>query len=549
MFYRINDTRTLVNRVLMRDRGMSKLGRRSLVKCMINTTEEVIENDVYITFYFRNIEFEGQIDWGIYWNQIFNSNESFDKGSETAFGVILIETSNCLYAVSHGKAFSYIQKLADDDFGLDVAEIFLDESQINIKSAKYFKKSKNKSLTQYNDESYVTSEIGESDEFVVGKCTFNTKYENFKLYKYKDLMKFGHSVKLTVGEFAPSEIVQIICEIEYIKNNTTPEEKLCNLPRLLFVKNTIDNEPKITDLNAKLLKDITKSVNVITTLSYYVIAGGDVVITPNEYGNVDLLYKKRYPIDFNMISIKNMLIVSECDDIGKVTIVNNETDDRIKLMNIMDFTTKYHGENYCLYNGKWAKFNASFMDYIKRDIKLVNSCAVYDPEYNLTNDVLKKGNLIRKQRYPNNNVTYTEFNYNVYHDDRLNSKLLDRDSVEGDFSSVEFADLFFEDEMSLVHVKIGDTASLRYCVEQSRRTAEIFRSHDDYLESRDIHEVKQICMLFVSKVKSIIDGDNIKLQNSNSIYFRVELIEWWNTIRNLGYEPKIIVAKDLRRNS
>lgn len=54
-------------------------------------------------------------------------------------------------------------------------------------------------------------------------------------------------------------------------------------------------------------------------------------------------------------------------------------------------------------------------------------------------------------------------------------------------------------------------------------------------------------MLLVMKVKSLVDGNKVYFDNSASIYFKVELIEWYNIIRNLGYEPKIIVAKDLRR--
>jgi hypothetical protein len=54
-----------------------------------------------------------------------------------------------------------VNNFADMDFGFDIAEIIHDETSIEVKSAKFFKQSKHKSLTQYNTNSYVTSEIGD----------------------------------------------------------------------------------------------------------------------------------------------------------------------------------------------------------------------------------------------------------------------------------------------------------------------------------------------------------------------------------------------------
>ncbi|TVX82918.1 hypothetical protein FQP34_04875 [Peribacillus simplex] len=112
---------------------------------------------------------------------------------------------------------------------------------------------------------------------------------------------------------------------------------------------------------------------------------------------------------------------------------------------------------------------------------------------------------------------------------------------------MEFADLFDEDEQSLIHVKIGGTPDLRYCIQQSIHSAEIFNTQSDALEVHNIQKVRKVAMLLVLQSENMfLDDGKIDFSKNNSIYFKIEIIEWLTKVRMLGYVPEIIIAKDLR---
>src|SRR5699024_2283348 len=204
-------------------------------------------------------------------------------------------------------------------------------------------------------------------------------------------------------------------------------------------------------------------------------------------------------------SIADILIEAECDDISRVSIRPASRRNRqLPLMRVLDFITEYRGKNYCLYKGKWASFNESYMEFIEREILKVNEYVTYDENYNLLDSVVEKGREIQAASpYIYDQVTYTEYPYNIFLENEYQYKLLDRKSLHRTFKSVEFADLYSQDNDELIHVKIGNTPELRYCIQQSLHSADILNIHRDILEEYDIYKINTISMLFVTSLSSI----------------------------------------------
>jgi uncharacterized protein (TIGR04141 family) len=215
---------------------------------------------------------------------------------------------------------------------------------------------------------------------------------------------------------------------------------------------------------------------------------------------------------------------------------------------MLDYSTEYRRKDYCLYKGKWASFNKSYMDFIEREIVKVNECAIFIPDYNLTDAALEKGREIQSsdtEEY--DQVSYDEYPFNIFLKDEFNFILLDRKKGQHFYKSVEFADLYDVDEYALIHVKIGSTPDIRYCIQQSIHSAEIFNTQSDALEVHGIDRVKKVSMLLVLKYENIILEDGtIDFSINKSIYLKIEIIEWLIKMRMLGYTPEIIIAKDLR---
>jgi uncharacterized protein (TIGR04141 family) len=534
----------------LREKNMRRIGESKTYtsRRLINNEEKV--TDVTVDFFFKlNSEEIVEIEWANYWAGFFGDTSKKTKTVESAFGMIILCLDDSLYAISLGRGHSYANNFADMDFGFDIAEIIHDETSIEVKSAKFFKQSKNKSLTQYNPNSYVTSEIGESHELLVSRINLDDKYSKFLLYAYEEKMKFGSAVKININDYKPEDVIDIVHELHYIYMN---EEKSGSLPRMNFLKNNEDNLPMISDLNSLLLEAI-KTEEPSVSLSYYIEDDGVILIEPAKDDHVEIIYERRSHLldSYSIESIGKKLKEIDCTDISKVSIRPvSDKGGQIQLMKILDYCTKYRGKDYCLYRGKWASFNKSYMDYIEREIVKVNGCASFHPEYNLTDEVLKRGREIQTSNPEEyNQVPYDEYPFNIYLKEEFKFILLDRKKGQQFYKTVEFADLYDVNEQALIHVKIGSTPDIRYCIQQSIHSAEIFNTQSDVLEVHGIKQVKKVSMLLVLQSENIFREDGaIDFSLNNSIYLKIEIIEWLTKLRMLGYTPEILIAKDLRKS-
>ncbi|MBM7571390.1 DUF6119 family protein [Aquibacillus albus] len=546
--YKLDTTRESFKDILINHYYMHQVGETKTQQVEKSIGENQVSTELVIEFYFRKDSNEQSISWYDYWFKFFDSDENHYKSVESAFGVIIIEIENHLYGISLGRGHHYTNKIADLDFGLDIAEIIIRENSIDIKSAKFFKQTKNKSLTQYNKNSFVTNEIGESNEMVIGKIDIDDKYQNWVISDYLDRAVFGTPLKINASNYDPSEIIEIVFEVHFISIYESHNRKH-SFPRISILKNSEDNAYKIANLNTILLNELKSDKEQLdVSLSYFIENDGDILIEPIN-SDIELIYSRRkheVPFDINKISQKIKEL--DVDDIEKVSIkpkMNPEK--RIPLLNFLDFTTTYESKNYCLYKGNWAHFNASYIEFIEREITKVNEITTYNEEYNLDQNLLERGKVIIDSSDTYHNVSYTEYKYNVFLHDKYDFKLLDREREHTIFKEVEFADLYDETDANLIHVKIGSTKDLRYCIQQSLHSAELFNIHSNSLEEYEITIVTDISMLLVVDFENIFDSDGrIDFGKSKSIYFKTEVIEWHNRLRSLGFNPNIIVAKDLR---
>ncbi|WP_411342777.1 DUF6119 family protein [Paenibacillus sp. WLX1005] len=317
---------------------------------------------------------------------------------------------------------------------------------------------------------------------------------------------------------------------------------------MTLLKINIDNKPQIADLNSKLLKEVKKASDLVSVS--YLVDDTNIFESLNEYG-LELIYNKAYEIQsYDIQSISSILKSINCTDISTVKIrPKGKANQEISILKILDFQVKYRNKHFCLYQGRWANFNISYLNFIEDQIKKANEIANYNYMFDLTDHCLDQG---RKMQTANiakyDQVTYAEYPFNIFLENEFNYKLLDRKIGQKDYTSIEFADLYDPvNHQSLIHVKIGKTPSLRYCIQQSLHSAEIFATQDDVLSIHGITNVKKIAMLLVLDSHNIISPNNeIDFSKNASFYFKIEIVEWASRIRGLGYIPEIIISKDLR---
>lgn len=499
--------------------------------------EEEIEKRITSQFYFKSeLELSKPIHWLEDWKSFFDIDISGVSKYNLNSGCILISLDDTRYIISFGRAHHVILKEADDSFGFDVAERILDSSKIKMKNSVFFNNMKSRTYTQFRGDSFLTSEIGESNNQIVGNISI--VFSDFLLYHFNESIKFGSSVKLESNELTNQDILNIVAELHFIQKKVKVNVPL---PKVEVIAGNSALEQKLDlKLNQELLNKEASNIS----LHQLIEVGGDWK-HPFSDCEIKLICNKPFNVDgYNIEYIKKVLIDNDITNLNKVKIRNETTQETYKLTQLLDYSVVLNGITYTLMNGKWAKFNQTFIKELEREIRYVNKVTTFNDSYELNGNVLEQGRKEMTEKDEYDNVEYEEYPYNIYLKDKFDLVFLDRKTEHKKFKEIEFADLYCPTEKKLTHVKIGGTSDFRYCITQSQNSARIYNTDNTILSVYKIEEVEQIEMLLVTKLKYILDGtDNIDFNKSKSINFKLELVTWFKYIRELNYEPKIMVAR------
>ncbi|RSK33715.1 DUF6119 family protein [Bhargavaea beijingensis] len=312
------------------------------------------------------------------------------------------------------------------------------------------------------------------------------------------------------------------------------------IPRLEVVK----DEKIKKELNNRLVCDITQRNYEVFSLSYFTDRGGELEKIFKEQDLVLQYYKPYYLSEYTIPNIFSIINEHKLYYLDGLKLKERNGVNSIKLLHVLDYSVEYEGTMFCLLEGKWASLNQSFLKYIENQIEHVNSFTLINEDYNLTNDKVEIGRGIIADSEEYDDVEYEEYPFNVYLAEEKNLKLLDRITVKGEFPNIEFADLYFPESQSLMHVKIGSTSNLRACIAQSENSLIAFSQNPKIKESIEIGDVKEISMLFVVSTKNMFVDNSIDFNKSKSLNFKIELVNWYKSVINQNYIPKVIVSKN-----
>lgn len=545
--YKLTTSKSTFIEMLTRDYDMEQIGETQKNNLKRRLEKEDFEYTVKSSFYFKNNSNDRDIKWYDYWSSFFQTREEIKKIIETSYGVVVIEVADKLYAISLGAGYHYANKVAEEDFGFDIAERIIKVDEIALKSVKFYKQTKTRSLTQYN-HTFASNEVGESNEVVIGKLEIISELNDWLLKDYTDNAVFATPIKINAEEYDPLDVLELVFEFHILYNSDIIERKT-SFPRLKVIKNNEDNQALISDLNKVLLEDLMSGNKNDISLSYFTELDGDIFVQPF-HSEVELIYRrKNEKATFNIASIGKVLSELKCDNIENVTVRSFESGQQDRsLKKVLDFSVHHKdGENYCLFNGNWATFNQSYLEFIENEILKVNDIAEYDESFNLYDKTLEQGNTLILENQSTYKVKkpYREYKYNVFLAESQQLKLYDRVEVHDVFKNVEFADLYNPKSKELIHVKIGDTPEWRYCLDQSSQVAPLLNLHRHELNKSNLPEVETLTLLLIVNVKNIFREGRIDLQKNKSVYFKTEVIEWYNVVTQYGFKPKIVIAKNM----
>lgn len=389
---------------------------------------------------------------------------------------------------------------------MNLAERIIDEKNLKIKNTKFYKSRKSKTITSYQQGSEISFDSGESIHYLKAK-TINSS-------RWGETASFGSSVQFNLSK-NPSELTDFIRHIE---------EELRQPPRFEFPKTCIVRDVKIiNELDNRLANAIVRKCdNTEINVEEFSVFGIDFIFSnKSEYS----LYLKRVSKDkkhleelnleelVKFVKEKNIDLSQKINEIYVCTHNEHGREYSQPLKYYLDFIDEQ--ERYCLIDGKWHKFNQSYLSYLKQEVDSIN--LIYEQNFDI-----------------NSSITEDLFNKKRHQDDGY----INCDKILETLSTykVEKMDLY-KDE-TLFFVKIGTPQKLSYVIDQAINTIKILQNNESQIKIAEKEvNVRNICLWIIFDRKEKIS----QLSEVNSIIFHMKLVEWKKTVKDAGFSPLIKV--------
>lgn len=506
------------------------------------------EYDLKFFFYLTENQ-NANINWYDEISSLFDSREVITKSVYSSYGILLIYCEKFKYVILFGRATFVLSEYINWNFGLEMAEKMLNKSSINAQSSKYYSTSKNKSLIVYNKGRF-NAEAGESVDLInadISEVEGKSSISNL-CYYINSSVGFSSGIKIIMSmkDIVLKDIVNVIILINKVYKEYNAR---FNIPKLLFIK---PNDEIVNILNEKLNNDIMEVENLNVSISIYSIIDSDLILT-NNITKYKLTYNrqsKEYNV-FNIADIRDFMIENEIKNVEDINlrIFFDEKPKYINILQIIDYTTEIEGKSgfFCLYDGKWAKFNSDYIKTINEKIGEINNDIVtFDNTYDLSKQELEiikrtdKKEICEKLNIQINqdldDKLYREYVYNYKISKELNAKLLDRKK----FNNIEICDIYHNDE--LIHTKIGAPGNFNECINQSLYGFEMWNNKKEEIRDElDINDVNAVTLLLITSNKSVLRDRNIN--KFKSVRFKLNLIDWKSQIELYKKNAKIIIAE------
>lgn len=469
-------------------------------------------SDFQMEFYFSREPDEIDIWWTQLYRDFLKDLNTSPK-NKSFFGVLLIYNSEICYAVSLGKTHFYLKKYADSDFGLDLAERIIDQSNLKIKNSKYYKSQKSKTITAYQAKTNFAYDTGESMHYIKSK-TINP-------ILWGKTASFGTSVQLSL-DIEPDSLPDTIQEIE----SKLKEEPLLRLPRVSLVH----DENQKTKLDSRLNTAIINTEHASVEFEEISLSGIDFVFIDSERYRFFKKGEKRHTLteekNLSLEEVQNFMFEQEINDVNQVMVSIERETGKSYAKSIKEILDYIDPDRYCLIDGKWHQFNKSYIDFLNREVDSIE-LQHQDSKFNILKSVEKKGIKGPSENDFNNNLQENEGYVNV------DKKMTQIDSKY----KIEKMDLYKEE--TLFFVKKGTPQKLGYVVDQSINTINLLQNNESKIQIEgESKSIKSICLWLIIDRKTDIE----KLSDLNSIIFSMKLTEWKKKAIDAGLKPVIYVS-------
>lgn len=458
-----------------------------------------------LTFFFSSKPDSVEIWWTTVYKDFLGDREH--PKNQIYFAVMLVSSDKECYAISLGKTHFYLKPFCDPDFGLELAQRIADENDFRVKNSKFYKSVKSKTITTYQRGSRIEYDSGESMLYLRAKTIDPAMWGK--------VASFGNSAQLELS-LLPLDLPILV---EQIENELTKPVRF-EIPKA----DEIHDEDKVKELDKKLARAILASSGVSNvSVDEFSVSGVDFVFSDRNNHSLYLRGQSDDKEEIGELSIEKLTAfvngrgINLEASLDKILVYIYSEYGRghsqtVKAM--LDFVDEK--ERHCLIDGRWHKFNQSYLKYLATEVDLLN--LIYEPQFDLA--IGKDEDDFNKERASTDGYTNLDKSFT---------------NLDGKYKW-EKMDLYKDG--TLCFVKVGTPQKLAYVVDQSINSVRILQQHESGLEIGGVTVPAKIICLWVILERQ---GKIKKLSDINSIIFHMKLVEWKKTVINAGYAPEIRV--------
>lgn len=534
------------------------------------------KNNLELFFFFESHE-KKQIEWLSELLRFFNVGEADYKEhniiDDTLYqynAVIILKTPNNLYAHSLSQGFRVIEKFIDEEFGLKFAEKTIKNEHITLKNVSYIQKNKMKGITNYKKDQGEFPKASESYAYISGKPDFSF---------------YGNSIDCGTGVSFPknfdinskegfdqlSELLKNVDKALTLKENKSILPRKKRIAKSSQLSGSLDEEVIeriVNDVNEiGIALDVSKihlvnnSINIYSENNHLEIYVSNHLKETKEelepYDSSILEYIRKY----------NEKITSLTD--LKIRVTNHEhhvIENRL-LKEWIYCELEYNNMLYTLDSGFWGYFNDKFSELLKKQLEEINRVIEYNEEFNIyyssgEGRLKGEGGYIEKLSENKNYI-------------KLHQRNINYNGVP-----IEIADVYKKDTKELIAIKRGmDTSNSMYSFEQSILSLQLLRNitefnveeellkYNDRKASTDEDkgkfphiQKKNIEKILNSRISSVLwlqstkkyvkmtEEKKFDFNQIGSILLKLKIVDWYSSILENNFTPKIYMGKDLQVN-
>lgn len=510
-------------------------------------------------FFYMNENFSQKIGWYEEIKELFHEDDEITKSVFSGYGILLIYNDKLKYAITFGRANYIIAEYIDWNYGLIMASKMLNPSEINAQSSKFFSLSKNKSLVIYNSGNFNT-ESGESVDYIEANIEEVSGGKSITeiLNIINKKVTFSGSLKIICkGE---DLTLNRICSLIYYLNNVLEKyNSRVNIPKLNFLSPTKDIE-LIYRLQEKLKTEIMQDNNQCNiSLGLYTVLDSEIMIM-DQITKYSLIYKRK-PEDYENLTIediKDFICVHQVTDLNQLNLKLESSGFHkyCNILKIIDYTTELEGisGHFCLYDGKWAKFNQDYVRKIEEDFNnKINKLTEFDSSFDFNvekNEEFVQSNYEEMLKYLNqddltlNEETkkklYGEFTYNFRIAKENGAIIRDRKRL-GNNVNIEVCDIYHHTNKELIHTKIGTPGDFNECINQSIGGVEFWANNKATVKQElEIDDVSKVTLLLLITNITVLETKD--LSQFRSLRFKLNMLDWYNRVERLNLIPRVIIG-------